>query len=142
MAAFARAESRPVNSPESTSTPGSLQAPASRSTAAPSAGVTAKRTGRPWRRANSQSRRSWAGTDMTAPVPYSISTKLATHTGSAAPVSGWRATSPRSQPSRSRSGALPPGAGGRFSSSCAKASSSGSAAASARTQGCPGASAR
>ena len=141
MAAFARAESRPVNSPASTSTPGSLQAPASRSTAAPSAGATARRTGRPWRRANSQSRWSWAGTDMTAPVPYSISTKLATHTGSAAPVSGWRATSPRSRPSRSRSGA-PPEVCGRFSSSCAKASSAGSAAASARTQGCPGASAR
>ena len=35
------------------------------------------RIGRSYLRANSKSRWSWAGTAMTAPVPYSISTKLA-----------------------------------------------------------------
>ena len=58
--------------------------------------------GMPYLRANSQSRWSWPGTDITAPEPYSISTKLATHTGSASPVSGWVTVSPVGTPSFSR----------------------------------------
>ena len=48
---------------------------------------------------NSKSRWSWPGTPMTAPVPYSISTKLAIHTGRSAPVNGCRTVSPVSKPS-------------------------------------------
>ena len=39
--------------------------------------------------ANSKSRWSWVGTAITAPVPYSMSTKLATNTGMRRPVRGW-----------------------------------------------------
>ncbi len=39
-------------------------------------------------RANSKSRWSCAGTAITAPVPYSPSTKLATQSGTARPVNG------------------------------------------------------
>ena len=44
--------------------------------------------GRPYFGANSKSRSSCAGTAMTAPVPYSPSTKLATQMGTGSPVNG------------------------------------------------------
>ena len=46
------------------------------------------RMGKPYFFANSKSRWSWAGTDMIAPVPYSISTKLPTQTGTFSLFSG------------------------------------------------------
>ena len=54
----------------------------------PSAGRTTTRIGSAYLRANSKSRSSCAGTAITAPVPYSPSTKLATQTGTCSPVNG------------------------------------------------------
>ena len=48
-----------------------------------SAGLTTTRIGSSYLRANSKSRSSCAGTAITAPVPYSPSTKLATQIGTA-----------------------------------------------------------
>ena len=50
-------------------------------------------------RANSKSRWSWAGTAITAPVPYSASTKLATQMGTGHPVNGLMQRRPVSKPS-------------------------------------------
>ena len=65
----------PSNGPEFTITPSwsyaSVIVAASR--CSPS-GCTTTRIGTPWARANSKSRWSCAGTPITAPVPYSIST--------------------------------------------------------------------
>ncbi len=63
------------------------------------------RTGSPYFRANSKSRWSWAGTLITAPVPYSASTKLAIQTGTSSPVNGFTARAPVKTPSL---GALSP----------------------------------
>ncbi len=51
-------------------------------------GRTTTRIGSSYFRANSKSRSSCAGTAITAPVPYSPSTKLATQTGTCSPVNG------------------------------------------------------
>ena len=56
--------------------------------AAWSTGRTTTRIGSAYFRANSKSRSSCAGTAITAPVPYSPSTKLATQTGTCSPVNG------------------------------------------------------
>jgi hypothetical protein len=50
-------------------------------------------------RANSKSRWSWAGTLITAPVPYSARTKFAIQTGTASPVYGFTAVAPVKTPS-------------------------------------------
>ena len=62
---------RPEYSPELTTTAFSLsvQAVAWMSTSVSSAGAITWRIGSPNRSANSWSRSSWPGTDMTAPVP-------------------------------------------------------------------------
>jgi hypothetical protein len=44
------------------------------------------RIGSAYLRANSKSRWSWAGTLITAPVPYPASTKLAIQTGTFSPL--------------------------------------------------------
>lgn len=55
--------------------------------------------GRPYLIANSKSLWSWAGTLIIAPVPYSINTKLAIHTGSFSPLMGFNAYFPVKIPS-------------------------------------------
>ena len=58
------------------------------SAASPSTGRMTTRMGSAYLRANSKSRSSCAGTAMTAPVPYSPSTKFATQIGTCSPVNG------------------------------------------------------
>jgi hypothetical protein len=98
---FPSSEGVPSNSPDATITPGatwaaSIVAPSSFS---PSAGWMTTWTGSRYFRANAKSRSSCAGTAITAPVPYSTSTKFATHTGTRAPVSGFSAYAPVKTPS-------------------------------------------
>ncbi len=72
MAAVAAADVRPENSAEFTVTPAAASSgahSAPRRTSAAPAGATTRRISIPWRRANSKSRSSWAGTPMTAPSP-------------------------------------------------------------------------
>jgi hypothetical protein len=52
----------------------------------PFAGWITTRIGSPYFLANSKSRWSWAGTLITAPVPYSARTKFAIQTGTFSPV--------------------------------------------------------
>ena len=103
----------PSNGPEFTITPSwscaSVIVAGSR--CSPS-GWTTTRIGRSWARANSKSRWSWAGTPITAPVPYSISTYGATKTGIFSPFTGFTAWTPKGIPSR-RVRLLAAGQGGR-----------------------------
>ena len=55
--------------------------------------------GNPYLLANSKSRWSCAGTAITAPVPYSTSTKFATQIGTSWPENGFTARRPVSNPS-------------------------------------------
>ena len=72
----------------------------------PSGGFTTTAIGSPYFFANSKSRWSCAGTAITAPVPYSISTKFAAQIGIFAPVSGFTAYAPVKTPSFSISPAV------------------------------------
>ena len=107
MTRWASSDQRPVYSPESTTRPGSEYAAvivAASSGAAPlPSGWMTTRTERPYFRANSKSRWSCAGTAITAPVPYSPSTKLATQMGTCSPVNGLIAKRPVLNPSFSTS---------------------------------------
>ena len=79
MASLAAALAMPVNWPESTRTPSSSYAAVRLSalSSCPGGWITTW-MGKSYFWANSKSRWSWAGTAITAPVPYSMSTKLAT----------------------------------------------------------------
>ena len=97
--------------------------------------------GSPYFCANSKSRWSWAGTLITAPVPYSARTKLAIQTGTSSPVNGFTARAPVKTPSL---GAPSPvrSAASVFRIRATKASTSArrSGAVSCATSGCSGAS--
>ena len=77
--ALASSTDRPSRKPELTITPSSTNGAFTTSNAFGSAsrGITTGRIGRPYLVANSWSRSSWPGQPKIAPVPYSISTKLA-----------------------------------------------------------------
>ena len=103
----ASVDHKPVYSPESTTRPGSEYASviveaSSEASPSPSGWITT-RTGSPYFRANSKSRWSCAGTAITAPVPYSPSTKFATQIGTCWPVKGFTANRPVLNPSFSTS---------------------------------------
>src|SRR6202030_4872125 len=68
---------------------------------APSFGCTTIGIASPYFVANSKSRSSCAGTHITAPVPYSISSKFPTHTGTSAPLNGFTAYRPVKNPTLS-----------------------------------------
>ncbi len=89
---FARASSdgSPSQGPEFTMIPSFETASVSAATSGipPSTGLTTTRIGRSYLRANSKSRSSCAGTAITAPVPYSPRTKLATQMGTCSFVNG------------------------------------------------------
>src|SRR6185437_8500461 len=91
----------PVYGPECTERPYSVNAslkwPFLRE--GPSSGCTTIFTGRRYFCANSKSRSSCAGTHITAPVPYSASTKFATQIGTRSPEKGFRANRPVKNPS-------------------------------------------
>ena len=74
MTCFACAEGMPSKRPECTSTPGSVQAPSAPAGPFAPSGTITGRTGSSYCRANTKSRWSWAGTPITAPVPYSART--------------------------------------------------------------------
>ena len=99
-----------------------------------------RRIGREYSVAKAKSRSSWAGTDMIAPVPYSISTKLATQIGTRSPEKGLIAYAPVNRPS------LSPPSDSRWSrvwflslSTNSPKSGSGAVARKRSTRGCSGA---
>src|ERR1700693_6048833 len=98
---IARSEARPVYGPEFTSLPYSMNAAPSDSGVSdlPSFGCTTIGIANPYLAANSKSRSSCAGTHITAPVPYSISTKFPTQIGIFSPLNGLRAYRPVKNPS-------------------------------------------
>ena len=98
-------EGAPSHGPECTRTPSfdTASVSAASSGTSPPAGATTTRIGSRYFRANSKSRSSWAGTAMTAPVPYSPSTKLATQIGTCSPLNGFIAWKPVKNPSFSAS---------------------------------------
>ena len=107
MMSMASVDQRPSYSPDATTLPGSSLAAvivaASSGTAPSPSGCITTRIGSEYFLANSKSRWSCAGTAITAPVPYSPSTKLATQMGTCSPVNGLIASRPVLNPSFSTS---------------------------------------
>ena len=90
MRAMASADSSPSKPLLFTVRPGpSYAASIFAGSSARSGGWITTRMGRPYFRANSKSRVSCAGTDMMAPVPYPVSTKLPTQIGIRSPLNGF-----------------------------------------------------